>query len=159
VALEERYWYPDDGGIVWVAGYQLVDADGRFVGRDAPEVAGRGLRVSGVAGAAAHHAEALASDALTPGAALVLRRDAANPHDANAIAVDLPSGLQLGFVPRDLAAEIAPDLDAGRPWSAVMLREQRRSPATPAPASRCCSRRARSSCACAGRSQSGARHP
>ena len=38
VVAEERYWYPDDGGIVWVAGYQLVDADGRFLGRDAPEV-------------------------------------------------------------------------------------------------------------------------
>jgi hypothetical protein len=131
VVLEERYWYPDDGGIVWVAGYQLVDAEGRFVGREAPEVAGRGLRVSGVAGAAAHHAQALASDDLAPGFALVLRRDPDNPHDEHAIAVDLPDGLQLGWVPRELAAEIAPDIDAGRAWSAVMLREQRRSPRDP----------------------------
>ena len=131
VALEERYWYPDDGGIVWVAGYQPVGADGRFVGRDAPEVAGRGLLVAAVAGAARHHAAALASDALRPGAPLVLRRDATNEHDANAIAVDLPDGLQLGWVPRELAAEVAPQLDAGRPWTAVALREQRRSPRDP----------------------------
>jgi HIRAN domain-containing protein len=132
VVLEERYWYPDDGGIVWVAGYQLVDAAGRFVGREAPEVAGRGLLVAGVAGAAAHHADALADERLTPGFGLTLRRDAGNPHDANAIAVDLdPGGPQLGWVPRDLALDVAPSLDAGDPWSAVMLREQRRSPRDP----------------------------
>jgi hypothetical protein len=132
VVFEERYWYPDDGGIVWVAGFQPVDADGRFVGRDAPEVAGRGLRMSGVAGAAAHHAEALASSAVAPGAAVVLRRDPSNEFDANAIAVDLPDGgPQLGWVPRELAAELAPQLDDGRPWSARILREQRRSPRDP----------------------------
>ena len=56
VSFEERYWYPDDGGAVWLAGFQLVDeATGGFVGRDAPELAERGLRVAGVAGAARHH--------------------------------------------------------------------------------------------------------
>ena len=61
----------------------------------------------------------------------MLRRDAGNPHDEHAVAVDLPGGEQLGWVPRELAAEIAPELDAGTPWSAVMLREQRRSPRDP----------------------------
>ena len=85
-----------------------------------------------MAGAARHHAEVLGSDALAPGQPLVLRRDAANPHDANAIAVDpAGGGEQAGWVPRELAAEIAPDLDAGRPWSAVVLREQRASPRDP----------------------------
>ena len=37
-------------------------------------------------------------------------------------------GDQVGWVPRELAAELAADLDAGRPWTAVVLREQRRSP-------------------------------
>jgi hypothetical protein len=132
VVLEERYWYPDDGGIVWVAGYQLVDpATGRYLGRDAPELAERGLRVAGVAGAAAHHAGALQSDAVTPGRPLELRRDAGNPHDANAIAVHAAAGEQVGWVPRALAADIAPGLDAGDPWSSVVLREQRRSPRDP----------------------------
>ena len=84
-----------------------------------------------MAGAARHHAEALASDAAAPGRPLVLRRDAANEHDANAIAVDTPDGAQLGWVPRELAAELAPQLDAGTPWSAVALREQRASPRDP----------------------------
>jgi hypothetical protein len=40
-------------------------------------------------------------------------------------------GQQVGWVPRELAAELAPELDAGRPWTAVVLREQRRSPRDP----------------------------
>jgi HIRAN domain len=133
VSYEERYWYPDDGGVVWIAGYQLVDREsGRYLGREAPELAERGLRVVGVAGAARHHADALASDALAPARPLELRRDPANPHDPNAIAVHpAGGGEQVGWVPREVAAEIAPDLDAGRSWSAVVLREQRRSPRDP----------------------------
>jgi HIRAN domain len=62
----------------------------------------------------------------------VLRRDPDNPHDPNAIQVH-PSdgGDQVGWVPRELAAELAPGLDAGDSWSAVVLREQRRSPRDP----------------------------
>ena len=131
VVEEERYWYPHDGGIVWLAGFSLVDADRRFLGREDPAVAGRGLRVAAVAGAAAHHAEALASDAVAPGSPLVLRRDRGNPHDHNAIAVDTTAGEQAGWVPRELAAELAPELDLGRPWSALVLREQRASPREP----------------------------
>jgi hypothetical protein len=133
VEYDERYWYPDDGGVVWLAGYQVVDPEsGSYLARDALALLERGLRVAGVAGAARFHAEALGSDALAPGRPLLLRRDTANPHDANAIAVFPADGLeQAGWVPRDLAAEIAPDLDAGRPWSAVVLREQRASPRDP----------------------------
>ncbi len=130
VVFEERYWYPDDGGQVWLAGYTLVGADGRYLGRDAPEVAARGLRVASVAGAAAHHAEGLASEAAAPGGALELRRDAENPHDGNAIAV-YAGGEQVGWVPREVAADVAPEIDAGRPWSAIVLREQRPSPRDP----------------------------
>jgi HIRAN domain len=132
VVAEERYWYPEDGGVIWLAGYTPVDPDsGAYLGRDAPELAARGLRIAGVAGAARHHADALASDAAAPGRPLVLRRDAANEHDANAIAVDTADGVQLGWVPRELAAELAPQLDAGTPWSAVALRESRISPRDP----------------------------
>jgi HIRAN domain len=132
VVAEERYWYPEDGGVVWLAGYTPVDpVSGAYLGRDAPELAARGLKVAGVAGAARHHAEALASDAAAPGRLLVLRRDAGNEHDPNAIAVDTADGDQLGWVPRELAAELAPQLDAGAPWSALALREYRGSPRDP----------------------------
>jgi HIRAN domain len=132
VEWDERYWYPEDGGVVWLAGYTLVDPrTGAYLARDAPEVAAAGLRVAAVAGAARHHADALAADAAAPGRALELRRDTGNEHDANAIAVATEDGALLGFVPRELAAELAPDLDAGRPWSAVVLREYRASPRDP----------------------------
>jgi hypothetical protein len=132
VTFEERYWYPEDGGQVWLAGYTPVHPDtGDFLARDTPQLHALGLRIASVAGAGKHHAEALSSDAAAPGQPLVLRRDAANEHDANAIAVDLPDGEPLGFVPRELAAELAPALDAGEPWSAVALRESRPSPRDP----------------------------
>ena len=131
-AFEERYWYPDEGGQVWVAGYQPVDpGSGRYLARDAPELAAQGLHVVAVAGAGRHHADAIASsDEAAPGNALELRRDPGNEHDRNAIAVHA-GGLQVGWVPRELAAELAPQLDEGRPWSAIVLREQRRSPRDP----------------------------
>lgn len=133
VEFEERYWYPEDGGEVWIAGYHVVDTDShRFLARNAPELGARGLRVAAVAGAARHHAAALASDAAAPGRPLVLRRDPDNEHDPDAIAVHADGGgEQLGWVPRELAAQLAGELDAGREWSAVVLREQRPSPRDP----------------------------
>lgn len=133
VVFEERYWYPDDGGIVWIAGYQLVDPDtGRYLARDAPELVARGLRVAGVAGAARHHGAAVAAAEVGPGRPLLLRRDPGNEHDPSAIAVDpADGGEQVGWVPREIAAELAPALDGGAPWSAVVLREHRASPRDP----------------------------
>jgi HIRAN domain len=135
VGYEERYWYPDEGGQVWVAGYHVVDESGRgrYLARDSEALAARDLRIVGVAGAGGHHPDALALDAAAPGRPLELRRDPDNPHDPNAIAVHLVggNGEQVGWVPREVAAELAPELDAERPWSAVVLREQRRSPRDP----------------------------
>jgi hypothetical protein len=129
VEPQERYWYPDDGGQVWVAGYQLLDDEGRFMGRDAARE--RGLHVTAVAGAGAHHAQELQAGDAAPGSVLVLVRDAQNEYDANAIAVETASGARLGFVGRELAAELAPRLDAGAVYSALALREQRASPRDP----------------------------
>ena len=87
--------------------------------------------MAGVAGAAAFHDPVLQSEAVSPGSPLTLRRDSANEHDANAIAVDVPGGDQLGWVPREVAASLAGALDAGEPWSAIVLRERRASPRDP----------------------------
>lgn len=133
VAYEERYWYPEEGGQVWLAGYSLVEpGTGRFLARDDPALAAKRLRVVAVAGAGLHHADAVASQDVGPGRPVSLRRDPGNEHDSNAIAVDPgDGGEQLGWVPREVAAELAAHLDAGEPWSAVVLREQRRSPREP----------------------------
>jgi hypothetical protein len=132
VVFEERYWYPDDGGVVWIAGYQLVEPEsGRYLARDAPELAARGQRVAGVAGAGRHHAAALAAEDVGPGRPLELRRDPTNEHDPNAIAVHAAGGAQVGWVPREIAAELAAELDRGTPRAAVVLREHRASPRDP----------------------------
>ena len=102
VDFQERYWYPDDGGEVWVSGYQLIDADGRFIGRGAlPER----LIVAWVAGAV-HRPSALTSDHAAPGKALTLRPEPSNEHDPHAVAVDLASGEPLGYVPREFAPRV-----------------------------------------------------
>jgi hypothetical protein len=117
VEHQERYWYPDDGGEVWVAGYQLVDAGGRFLGRgELPP----GLLVTHVAGAV-HRRAALESPLAAPGSALVLRAEPSNPHDPSAIAVDLRDGTPLGYVPREHTEDVLG-------WGALVLRERRRSP-------------------------------
>ncbi len=117
VEHQERYWYPEDGGEVWVAGYQLVDAEGRFLARDAvPD----GLLVTHVAGAF-HRPDALASPLAAPGSPLVLRTEPDNPHDPSAVAVDLSDGTPLGYVPREYTLDVMG-------WSALVLRERRRSP-------------------------------
>ena len=127
---EERYWYPDEGGIVWVAGFMPIDPESRrFLSREA--LREQGLIACGVAGAAAHHDDVLQTEAAEPGSTVTLRRDPYNEHDPNAIAVVAGDGGQLGWVPRDLAAELAPKLDAGEAWTAVVLREQRASPRDP----------------------------
>jgi hypothetical protein len=124
VERQERYWYPDDGGQVWVAGFHVVGADGRFLGRDAPELAAAGLMIAHVAGAV-HRPGALESDEAAPGAPLRLLREPENPHDPHAVAVLLASGELLGYVPRELAPRV------GDGWSAVVLRERRDSPRDP----------------------------
>ena len=45
--------------------------------------------------------------------ALTLERDRNNPYDVNAIAVINEHGWQIGYLPRDIAAQIAPQMDAG----------------------------------------------
>jgi hypothetical protein len=131
VVHEEKYWYPHDGGIVWVAGFHPVDADGRFLGRQSDALADRGLLIANVAGAAQHHADTLAKDSVAPGQPLTLQRDPGNPHDANAVKVLDADGAQAGWVPRDLAVDVAAALDGDRPYAAVVLREQRASPRDP----------------------------
>ena len=176
VTREERYWYPDDGGIVWLAGFVPIDPEtGRFLSRDA--LRERGLIVAGAAGAHQFHDDVLQSAQVEPGAEVLLRRDPDNDHDPNAIAMGVHQGVtprkgvhqgetpregvaqgetprgqhpkgvgrgvtphgghpaggwaQLGWVPRDIAAELAPRIDAGEEWTAIVLREQRASPRDP----------------------------
>ena len=132
VSFEERYWYPDEGGAVWLPGTTRSTPP---TGATSPATtrAGRtGLRVAAVAGAARFHPEALASEEAAPagrsscGATRTTRTTRTRWRCTVA-----GGGERLGFVPRELAAELAPELDQGTAWSALCLREQRRSPREP----------------------------
>src|SRR4051794_20152171 len=107
-----------------MAGYQPIDASGRFLGRDAPELAASGLIVASVAGAN-HRPAALASDACRPGSPLILRPEPTNAFDPHAVAVLLATGEPVGYVPREYAPRV------GANWSAIVLRERRPSPRAP----------------------------
>lgn len=50
---------------------------------------------------------------LAVGQELVVRRDRGNVYDCNAIALFDGNGNQLGFISRDLAARMAPQMDGG----------------------------------------------
>jgi len=49
---------------------------------------------------------------LVRGDVLHIRREPHNPHDANALSVEHPSGAQIGYLPRPMAARLSPRLDA-----------------------------------------------
>ena len=49
-----------------------------------------------------------------------LVREPDNPHDPNAIRVEL-AGLYLGYVPRDIAKDLAPQMDAGKNLFALFV--------------------------------------
>ena len=135
VIFEERYWYPDDGGVVWLAGYHPVEAaTGRYLARDAPELRARGLRVAARGRRGPPPRRALRTDAVAPGRPLDLRRDPDNQHDANAIAVARGG--------RGRAARLGPARAGGRgrarprrrrAWSAVSCASSARRRATRAP--------------------------
>ena len=49
-----------------------------------------------------------------------LVREPDNPHDLNAIRVEL-AGLYLGYVPRHIAKDLAPQMDAGRRFMSLFV--------------------------------------
>ena len=57
---------------------------------------------------------------LRAGTELTLKRDPQNPYDTNAVAVIAPDGRQLGFLPREVAGRVSPDIDAGAHYTAFV---------------------------------------
>ena len=50
-----------------------------------------------------------------------LIREPENPHDPSAVAVSLGGVWHMGYIPKDLAAELAPLMDAGRVFDAEFV--------------------------------------
>lgn len=68
-----------------------------------------------------HHGLEAALGRITPGTKLALVREAANPYDADAVAVHL-DGLKLGFIPREANSPVARLLDRGERVTAEVVR-------------------------------------
>jgi hypothetical protein len=94
------------------SGYWLRDAEsGDPIKWDDPRV-----RVVKLAGAS-YRAEALQDEGFAPGRRLTLVREPENEHDPNAIAVwDAERKLQAGYVPAEVAPELAGDEQAVSLW-------------------------------------------
>ncbi len=63
---------------------------------------------------------------LAAGAAVILQREPANPHDAKAIAVLTTDGAKLGYVPRTSNAPLTGLMDAGYELRAEIVESDRR---------------------------------
>lgn len=82
------------------------------------ELFDRSLKVD-IAGITIAPSRRTAMEQLAPYQFLILKREPANLHDRNAIKVKVGGNHVLGWVPRTVAREIAPELDAGRVWVAM----------------------------------------
>jgi hypothetical protein len=73
-----------------------------------------------------HRPKALDSPAFALGRRVALVREPTNQYDPNAVAVwDEAETVQLGFLPREIAARFAPLLDSGQARAAIVVWEHR----------------------------------
>jgi hypothetical protein len=114
-AFEQRGYSAESGSgeLVEGRGYELRDERGRSIRWDDRRLATTGITVLKVAGTS-YRAEALQDEAFRPGSRLTLKPDPANEFDRHAVGVwDACGRLQVGFVPREAAGEIAGRLERG----------------------------------------------
>ena len=97
------------------SGYRLRDAaTGEPPARDDDR-----FRIVRAAGAS-YRADALQDDGFSPGRRLLLVREPENEHDPNAVAIwDADRHVQAGYVPADVARELAGDEQAVALWEFV----------------------------------------
>jgi hypothetical protein len=106
-------------------GYSLHAFGGQPVPFDDPRLEASGCRLAVVAGVS-YRMDAVQLPMFDPGQPLLLVRDRNNSHDATAVALfDLAQDHQAGFLPRDVAADVAQRLDAGEQLGALSLWEWR----------------------------------
>ncbi len=94
------------------SGYRLRDA----ATEEPPRSDDDRFRIVKVAGAS-YRADALQDDGFAPGRRLALVPEPDNEHDPNAVAIwNEERTLQVGYVPRDVAAEVTGDEQAVSLW-------------------------------------------
>jgi HIRAN domain-containing protein len=112
-AFEQRGYTAEAGSgeLVEGRGYELRDERDRPIRWDDRRLASTGITVLKVAGTS-YRAEVVQDEAFRPGSRLRLRPDPANEFDPHAVGVwDADGRIQVGFVPREAAGEIAERLD------------------------------------------------
>jgi hypothetical protein len=125
---EDTYSFEAGGETIHGRGYRLVGGDGDPIHslREEDFAFGTtGAHVCKVAGISQHQQE-IQSDEFAPGRRLQLVPDPKNPYDPNAIEIRTASGIVMaGFVPREIAAQVAPHFRVDGPWQAMCLWEWR----------------------------------
>ena len=112
-AFEQRGYSAESGSgeLVEGRGYELRDERDRPIRWDDRRLASTGITVLKVVGTS-YRTEALQDEAFRPGSRLTLRPDPANEFDPHAVGVwDAGGRIQVGFVPREAAGEIAERLE------------------------------------------------
>jgi hypothetical protein len=124
----EHSFVGEDGETVDGTGFQPVGDDGELIFGFMPQdvdYAARGVRACRVAGVSYRYHE-IQSDEFALCRRLRLVPDPSNPYDGNAIEVRSSDGkLMAGFIPREIAAEVAPCFKRDGPWEAVSVWEWR----------------------------------
>lgn len=125
---EDTYSFEAHGEKIDGRGYRLLGDDGETVHSLQDEdftFGSTGAHVCKVAGIS-HHPHEIQSDEFAPGRRLQLVADSKNPYDPNAIEIRTASGIMTaGFVPREIAAQVAPQMRVDGPWQAMCLWEWR----------------------------------
>lgn len=124
---DEFSFVDKDGETVKGSGIQPLDQNGELIhkvsGDQHFDHLGEGVRACSVAGVEHRHREVQSAD-FAPGKRLRLVADPENPFDRNAIEVRSADGkLMAGFVPREIAAELAPLFKRDRTWDAMSVWE------------------------------------
>lgn len=115
-----------DGTAMVGLGWRLFDGNGVMVWNEDAECERAGIfQVLSVAGVS-YRPEALDSPAFALGRRVALVREPTNQYDRNAVAVwDDAKTIQLGYLPRAIAATFAPLLDSGDARAAMVVWEHR----------------------------------
>ena len=114
---------PDDGEEdIWWRGHHLHDEKGIGWRQDDPALVRAGLVITKIAGY--QHHDGLPLDGAAPGRSLVIIAEPDNPYDPNAIGIWVADGKnQIGYLPRDVAAQVAPRIRKGEQLRAMCLAE------------------------------------
>ncbi|HST54704.1 MAG TPA: HIRAN domain-containing protein [Solirubrobacteraceae bacterium] len=125
VLKDTHTFYGHDGSAWWSGGYAPIGDDGEFLALADHATSDPRVLFCAVAGAK-HRPAALQDARFQPRSELLLQAEPDNPHDADAVGVwDQAGEVQVGYVPAELSAAVAAELRAGKPVSAMVVREIR----------------------------------